>query len=322
MGKHERLYIEQMEKSVVSCLNEQKPLIHSTHKWYKHMQGFVHHVKENYPETMKAYHIGNEYGKEVGDIKLIMRDDSTHFLELKASETPFGRGTLANISQNAITEYELLIPPINGTIQSWSDFREANCHRARIKALLDHYRIGQHMEYEDKARFLRDKSDAGDSLAKEIVESITELANKDKKDYINYIRAFSPNEENIIKFVFCLVNGIHTKGEIKLVFTSVSSGSLRDIYQELTTLYANTRGEEVVITEKKGKMKSLLTDNRCFSFLFPEEAGQSKHNYIVCYDKRTGAEKKLLSFVFHWKNVFQGIQTPCINVFLASYFEE
>ncbi len=322
MGKHERSEIELMEKSVAQRLNKKKALISPGDKWYEHMEAFVDFIKRKYPRIAEAHHVGNEYGTEMGDIKLIMEDRAAHYLELKSSETPFGRGTLANISQDSVTEYELLIPPSGSKILSWSAFRELHGLRPAIQAVLNRYRIAPSLRFEDKARFIRDEANAGNPHAKEVIAIITDLANADKKNYINYLKDYAPNEENIIKFVFCLLNGIHTMPEIKKIIGSVSTSDLKDRYEELTTLYANVQGGNVVITERKSKIKAMLGEHHRFSILFPEEYSESNNNYIVCYNKVTGGEKRLLSFVFHWKNVCQGIQTPCINVFLASYFEE
>jgi hypothetical protein len=322
MGKHERSEIEQMERSVVQYLNKKKPTVSPGDKWYKHMEAFVHYIIERYPKIAEAYHVGNEYGTEVGDIKLLLEDRSTYYIELKSSETPFGRGTLANISQDSVTEYELLIPPKGTTILSWSEFRELHGLKTAIQAALNLNKIAPALRFEDKARFIRDKANAGDPQARKIVNIITNLANDDKKEYINYLKFFTPNEENIIKFVFCLLNGIHTMPEIKQFMNSVSSCHLQDRHEEQITLYANLQGGDVIVTERKSKIRAMLDDNDRFSILFPDEFAESNNNYIVCCDKATCTEKKLLSFVFHWKNVFQGIQTPCINVFLGSYFEE
>lgn len=322
MGKHERSEIELMEKSVAQRLNKKKALISPGDKWYEHMEAFVDFIRHRYPEIAEAHHVGNEYGTEMGDIKLIMEDSSAHYLELKASETPFGRGTLANISQDSVTEYELLIPPAGSRIQSWSEFRERQGLRSAIQEVLDRYRIAPCLRFEDKARFIRDEANSGNLHARRVIDTIIDLANTDKKNYINYLKNYAPNEENIIKFVFCLLNGIHTMPEIKRFMGSVSTSDLKDRYEELTTLYANVQGGNVVITERKSKIKAMLEEHYRFSILFPEEFEESNNNYIVCYNKISGEEKRLLSFVFHWKNVCQGIQTPCMNVFLASYFEE
>jgi len=321
MGKHERYDIEQMERSVVNRINRQRPLITPDHKWYKHMEGFVSYITTIYPNIREARHIGNEYRQEVGDLKLIMDNSSSRYLELKASETSLGRGTLANITQNAVTEYGLLLSPDEGAILSWSEFRAQKEFSATIKNLLCMYKTNEDLPLAAKARLIRDEAKKGDSLAVSIKTRISVFANKDKKEYINYVRTFRPNEENIIKFVFCLVNGIHKMGIIKSTMTAISIEEIKDKYEEMTTLYANLREGHVAITESRSKMKPLIEEFERFSFSFPDESDQVVNTFIIAFDKRSGEQQRLISLVLNWKNVFQGIETPCINVFLGPYFE-
>jgi len=43
---------------------------------------------------------------------------------------------------------------------------------------------------------------------------------------------------------------------------------------------------------------------------------QGETNVVVEFkDPDTGDWEKLLRIVLHWKNVFQGIATPCLNIF-------
>jgi hypothetical protein len=321
MGKHERHDIEQMEKSVVGCINKQSPLITPAHKWYKHMERFVSYINKKYPKIREARHIGNEYRHEVGDVKLIMANGPAHFLELKASETSSGRGTLANISQNAITEYGLLLPPENGIILSWSEFRKEKHFTATVQSLLNSYETKGNLSLGDKARLIRDEAKKGDLLAISIKAKISTFANRDKKEYINYVRNFRSNEQNVIKFTFCLLNGIHRMKKIKSEMARISMAEIKDKYEEMTTLYANLRESEVAITESRSKMNALAEDFERFSFSFPDDTDQVVNTHIIGYDKRSGTQQRLLSLELNWKNVFQGIETPCINVFLGSYFE-
>jgi hypothetical protein len=321
MGKHERQEIEEMEKSVANCLNGHSPSILETHKWYAHMSAFVNHIKEICAQFKKAEHIGNEYGKEVGDIKLVMKDDTRRYFELKASESASGKGTLANITQNAITEYGLLLIPENQSILSWAQFRKRGNFSTIIQGLLNSYEAPGQLDFNKKAELIKEKATAGDKDAISIKAKIIAYANRDKKDYINYVRSFKPHKENIIKFVFCLLNGIHTKNEIKAV---MASNSLEEIEQKadvLTTLYSNQRGGTIIVSESTNRMDTLIEDFERFSFSFPETADQVVSTHIVGFEKSSGREQQFIKLQLNWKNIFQGIKTPCINVFLGSFFE-
>lgn len=103
MGKHEREDIELMEKSVVRVLRGRPPLIDQSHKWFKHMLAFVNYLKKKYPNLRRVKHIGNQYGQTRGDLELITENNEIVYIELKASETKEGKGTLANIFQGIKT---------------------------------------------------------------------------------------------------------------------------------------------------------------------------------------------------------------------------
>ena len=320
MGKHEREDIELMEKSVANCVNSEKPLIKAGDKWYEHMLGFVDYIKSKYSDIEKAEHIGNEYREDFGDIKLY-RKNKVEFLELQASETAYSKGTLANISQNALTEYNLVLPSKEDRVLSWSEFREKNKFQNHAEKMLDKYCYPKKLTFEDKGRFLRDRAENGDQDAMGIRRGISAFAKLDKKGYVNYIRKFRTNEENLKTFIFCMLNGIHTKSEILKFFSDVSAEQLKEKYAYIATLYANVRAGKIYITKGENKVKLLLTDYKDFAFSFPSEDNEVVNTYITCSNKSTGMTSNLINLVYNWKNVFQGIQTPCINVFLGPFFD-
>lgn len=318
MGKYERRDIELMEKGVANILMGKKPLIKPTHKWYRHMLGFVRFIKKNYPSFKKAKHIGNQYGGLRGDIKIWQKNGSVKYIELKASETRFGKGTLANISQNAVTEYGLIANKKGEKILSWREFREKENLRNKIESFLDVYKYPKKIDFDEKARLIRKNAKRGDKKAIAIKKLIVNIAKKDKKEYINYIREFQSNEDNLKKFLFCMLNGIHVKNDIVDFMTKTKIDNLKKSSALIITLYGNVKRGKVFITKEKNKIGILLNQYKDFKFSFPEELGDKVYTYIGCNKrKQDNKEVKILGLVYHWKNIFQGIKTPCINVFLG-----
>lgn len=322
MGKYERRDIELMEKNVVRVLMSKKPLITPAHKWYGHMLGFVKFIKKTYPSFKKVQHIGNKYSGLRGDIKIYKKSGAVEYIELKASETEFGRGTLANISQNAVTEYGLIINKEEEEILSWSELRKTKKFRDRVESFLNTFKYPRKVDFYDKARVIRKMAKKGNLRAMAIKRLISKLAKKDKKEYINHIRQFQVNEENLKKFLFCMLNGIHVKKDISNFMAKIKVGNLRKSSALTTTLYGNVKKGKIVVTREKNKIGILLNRYENFKFSFPEETGDTIYTYVSC--NRKGKNKrdiKILGLVYHWKNIFQGIKTPCINVFLGPDYQ-
>lgn len=319
MGKYERRDIELMEKSVARILNCQKSLIDQNDKWYRHLLAFVNYIKKNFPNLKKAEYIGNKYGSSRGDIKIYFGNQGEEFIELKASESEKGKNTLANISQNAVTVYGL----IKGkNILSWSEFRNLNDFEKKVKALLNRYSYPRPFDLFTKARFIRKKVNMNDLKAIKIKKSIFKLAKQDKKAYIKYIEKFPVNEESIKKFIFCLVNGIHTGRDILSFTKNVDLEFFKKQRDLITTLYGNVINDKIIITKAKNKIGALLNNYENFHFSFPAESGDNVYTYLSCQKLDTKEDIKIIGLVFHWKNIFQGIKTPCINVFLTKNWGE
>lgn len=308
-----------MEKSVVRVLMAKPPLIDKNHKWFRHMLAFVSYLNRKYPHRRQVKHIGNQYGQTRGDLQLITKSNKTVYIELKASETRKGKGTLANISQNALTEYSLISDHGKKKPLSWGEFRETRKFSQRIKRTLNRYQFPKGLDFYQQARSIREKAKNGDSKAIKIKNAISVLAKQDKRGYLNYIRQFPINEANLKKFVFCLLSGIHTRKEILSFMKGTTVRKLAKNLGLVTTLYANPKGKKVIITKGKNIPAVLFKSSTKLEFSFPKESGEKVYTYITYShrkDKRAKPEK-VLGLVLHWKNIFQGIKTPCINVFLV-----
>lgn len=313
MGKHERRDIELLEKSVANILMNKPSLISPNHKWYKHLLAFAEYIRINYPNYIKVEAIGNEYINLLGDIKITNKNNEIKIIELKTSETEKGRGTLANITQNALTQY-LLITNKNEKVLSWSEYRFKNEFSKLVEKLLDSYKgiFGKNLV--EKGYDLKKRVEKNDTEAINIKNKIMEIARQDKINYLSYISKLELNQNNIKKFVFCMLNGIHTKKGIDEFFLSVDMVHIKNIKGELLTLYSNEIKNKVIITSSKINIEEMFSDDNIYFIEFPKNS-KKIYLYIKTINKKTKEIKKTIGFILHWKNCFQGIETPCINVF-------
>jgi len=140
LGKHERQEVENAEKTVVNYLNNKKiSEVQKKNKWINHCTNLVATIKKDFDSVEKAKHIGNIYGKgEIGDIKILPEGNPDWiYIELKMSESPLSKGTLANISQNALTNSNLFL---DNNLLSWSNFRKKKRFTQKIISELNKYR--------------------------------------------------------------------------------------------------------------------------------------------------------------------------------------
>ena len=334
MGKHERLEIENAEKIVIDLLNcnqiseEQKK-----NKWINHCYELSKVISEDFGTIKKAEHIGNIYGgNEIGDIKIQTEiNPNWIYLELKMSESAKSKGTLANISQNALTTSNLFL---EGKNLSWSKFRDKNdFSRFVIDELNKYNRYSEEFnrgtinsQIKKKAAFLKKefqdflglsrKTSISDKVCNYIntksIEDVAQIccnivkrARKDKISYLKYLSELEQNEENVKKFVIALLIGYHTERQLDHIL-SLPYNKIFDILDFYYVYYTNEKNGRIVVSKDNlGKeIKNIIESN--INIIFPE-------NQTNCMIQANG--KNILRIVLHWKNKFQGIETPCLNIF-------
>lgn len=313
MGKHERHSIEEAEKIIVKILNSQKlTASDKKNRWFKHAFSIAKRIKKDFLNISSSYHLGNRYDN-TGDIMIICKGKEI-FLEIKMSDTKLGIGTKANISQDALTENYLF----TGKIKSWSKFRQGKKHDKWINTYLNRYKrypqkilkiTNLVIRKEEKARFLRDLAKKRNKKAKNILSDIREKDRKEKIEYLTYLSNQKQQKEFIKRFFVLIILGIHRKEELENLIKK------RDFFQEIQNFfiyYANYhKGKIVVKQEDTGKkIRKILKKYSNFKIIFPE-----KLTYCKIIGVKNKAFKPLLQIVFHWKNIAQGIKTPCLNIF-------
>ena len=311
MGKHERQLIEDTEKIIVKILNSE-PLTSNDKKnrWFNHAVQIAKQINRDFPNISSVKHLGNRYDN-TGDI-LIISNSKGIFIEVKMSETKLGVGTKANISQDALTENHLFI----GKIKSWSTWREEKNHNKWVKASLNKFnrypqrilKIGNSTtQREEKARYLRGLK--RNRKSKDILKNIHNRDRKEKLDYFKYLSVQKQDREMIKRFFVLITLGIHTKEALTDLIKK------KDLFREVQNLYiyyTNCRKGKVIIKkENAGKrINRIIGKYPKFEIIFPKGLTHCKIAGI-----KDNISKPLLQVVLHWKNIAQGIKTPCLNIF-------
>ncbi|WP_126450759.1 hypothetical protein [Sulfodiicoccus acidiphilus] len=318
MGKYERGDAEKVERRVVSLLRgemvEEDDLTRIARSIYEK-------VREDYPDVSGAEHIGNRYA-EPGDVRLTLNDGAHAFLEIKVVSS--GKGTRANLGQDSLTEWGLFE---EGTL-SWSAFRGTRGHQERVLQILESYgsypsrcdgSTSQRLvcmasqlkelvgplpgeSVEKAARRLH----GGAQRAAEVVNEVVEFDREVKLQYLSYLRGRRQVPENVRKFTVAILAGYHSRRAMGIAWRNFDQliGALRNY-----RVYYAYKGTEKVVSENLSeKVLDLL--GREMRVLFRD----GETNVALGFVDR-GREVPVLRVVLHWKNLFQGIKTPCLNVF-------
>lgn len=313
MGKHEREPIEQAEKIIVKLLNNGK-LSKNDFKnhWFKHAEAIAQQIKKDYFNITYAKHLGNDY-TTIGDISFIS-DGQEVIIEVKMSDKKFGLGTKANISQNALTENKLF----EGGVDSWSEFRNKKQHDLWVMKYLGEFKQypnkiagieNVQKNREEKARYLRRVKKRNKAAAK-ILGDIQKYDREEKEEYLLYLSKQKQVPENTRRFLSLIILGIHKKEEMSAL---INSDVFIEKAQKLILYYGNLSGGEIVVSAQDvgGTLKKILFRFKYFKINFSPD---------ITHCKLAGVDDKknitpLLQIVLHWKNIAQGIKTPCLNIF-------
>ena len=311
MGKHERQLIEEAEKIIERILNS-SPLTSDDKKnrWFFHALQTAKQINKDFPNISLAKHLGNRYDN-TGDM-LIISNGEKIFIEAKMSDTKSGVGTKANISQDALTENHLFI----GKVKSWSDFRKEKNHDKWVDSYLDEFsRYPQKIlkisnsttQREKKARYLRNLK--RNKKSKDILRNIQKRDREEKLKYLNYLSIQKQDAEMIKRFFILISLGIHTKEPLADL---IKEKNFFKEVQNLFIYYANYhKGKVIVRREDAGEqVNRIISKYSDLKIIFPKGL-----TYCKIVGLKNGQSEPLLQIVLHWKNIAQGIKTPCLNIF-------
>lgn len=341
MGKHEREDVMLAEKNLTNLLNNKKTQKRfSKHKLYNCTKALYKRIKKDFPSVQKGKHIGNTYGS-IGNIKITLTGGKEVYLELKFLSS--GTGTRANIGQDSLTDLKLIASKNGKKGVAWSTFREERKHLRWVRKLLNKYKYypkkikeikkGKKEIYQKalclkkvikvKKRnsakvarevLLQSKISSKKKKAAEIILEIIKRDRKEKLKYLNYLRGLKQNHKNIKKFLFLIMAGNHTKKLLEEKWSNTLPEIISTFKKDYYTYYVYKKSLGVEKEDHRKKLKNLI--NKKIFLSFPKK----QTNVLICFkeDKKTTT---LLRVVFHWKNKFQGIQTPCLNIFDGPYFK-
>ena len=131
----------------------------------------------------------------------------------------------------------------------------------------------------------------------------------EKIEYLNYLKEQKQLSEMIKRFFVLIKLGVHRKDELREL---IKDKNFLAHAENLLVYYSNSyEGKIVIYKENVGKkIKEILEKLNDFKIIFPEGLTHCK---LVGF--RDNSSKPLLQIVFHWKNIAQGIMTPCLNIF-------
>lgn len=327
MGKHERGIAEDAEIILALLINGETPSdVQTKHPFFSLLFMTAESIKEEHKNIKKAIPVGNTYDTP-GDVMVILQNDQKIYIELKCLRNT-GSGTLANISQDAMTLLGIY------KCQSWSVFRKEKEHRNQVIEILNRitYPFGKIKQTDSDAKiskaadFLKKVIEAGnngveticrdilasgasDTEQKEISNVILDIIAMDKeirRQYLLLLKKTAINKENLKKFVILLLRGIHTQKDLS------NAMDLRyDILEKINSNY-----EIYYLYKNTGKIKK---DSFIKSLInipaerFDVEIKDGETNLVVF--EKNGERHNLIRIVYHWKNKFAGIETPCLNIF-------
>jgi len=313
MGKHERRPIEKAEKIIVKILNSKNINFNDKkNRWFEHAFAIAQKIRKDFPKIISAHHLGNTYDN-TGDI-LVVSNRNKFFVEIKMSDTKFGIGTKANISQNSLTDNNLFVE----NVKSWSEFRLNKKHEEWVDSYLNLFlkypeRILKitnfSLQREEKGRYLRSLKKKRTKMAVEILDKIRERDRKEKIEYLNYLKEQEQQSEMIKRFFVLIMLGIH-KGE--LLNSLIKNNNFFQEVENILIYYSNIVKNKIIVRRENvgDRVKKTIDKFSDFKIIFPKNASNCKIVGI-----KNNEEYPLLQIVFHWKNIAQGIKTPCLNIF-------
>ena len=275
MGKYERDWADDLGKKICHAFN-------TASNTTKAVQLAVDTIHDQFPSATQIEWIGDgDYGT-VGDIAVYCDENIISAIELKSSRSN-GKGTSANISQNFFGEW------FDGGIgySAWEKQDGIYEERYSIVEKLTGNRPKNQSQYVKACRELRDN----DSL-----DDIVNLTNSKKSEYVQKINQIVhtdlPRMSNLLHI---LRQGRH---QIKAIREALED----DVFSTPRILLIG---------------QHLETDNPIwfweekFSKIDDEIVNVTLSDKGLEFSQKSG---KTARFQVHWKNVAQGVQTPCFNV--------
>ncbi|QWC18485.1 hypothetical protein [Halorubrum sp. 2020YC2] len=330
MGKHERGWVEATEKLTAQLANGAEPDPDLEEQGRPDLAAaLAERIAADFPERTEVCHAGNSYDS-LGDL-VVDVDGAETFLEAKFVASG---GTRANLGQDTLTQFGLF-----EDATAWSEFREEIGFPEDREALLrqfdDYPDDVRDWSYKsavyDRAKHLKNVVDvsrgqntgsrADEVLADpdatetqreaaRIINEILELDREEKLAYFDHLRAAEQNPRNVETFAHLIVCGYHTADALREHFDEDLDEIKRLLAADAYRLYEVNRNSATVTDENPAELLAGFEweDTRVE---VPED-GTS----VSVVTGPPGNRRRVLNIAYNWKNKFQGIQTPSMNVFV------
>ena len=330
MGKHERGWVEATEKLTAQLANGTAPDPDLEEQGEPDLaEVLAERIRTDFPDRTAVRHAGNSYDS-LGDL-IVESDGGQTFLEAKFVASG---GTRANLGQDTLTQFELF-----EDATAWSDFREEIGFPEDREALLrqfdDYPDDVRDWSYKsavyDRAKHLKNVVDVSrgqntgsradevlsdpDSTetqreAARIINEILALDREEKLAYFDHLRATEQNPRNVETFAHLIVCGYHTADALAEHFDADLDEIKRQLETDSYRLYEVNKNSGTVSVENPSELLAGFewADTRVE---IPEN-GTS----VSVVTGPPGNRRRVLNIAYNWKNKFQGIQTPSMNVFV------
>ncbi|GAA0550628.1 hypothetical protein ABNG02_04840 [Halorubrum ejinorense] len=330
MGKHERGWVEATEKLTARLANGEEPDEDLEERGRPDLaEALAERIEADFPDRTAVRHAGNSYDS-LGDL-IVESNGGETFLEAKFVASG---GTRANLGQDTLTEFGLF-----RDATAWSDFREEIGFPEDRQALLqrfdDYPDDVRDWSYKsavyDRAKHLKNvldvsrgqntgsradevladpESTEAEREAARIVNEILELDRDEKLAYFDHLRAAEQDPRAVETFAHLIVCGYHTADALREHFDADLNEIKRLLETDSYRLYEVNRNSGTVSVENPSELLAGFEwqDTRVE---IPED-GTS----VSVVTGPPGNRRRVLNIAYNWKNKFQGIQTPSMNVFV------
>ena len=330
MGKHERGWVEATEKLTAQLANGAEPDPDLEAQGRPDLaESLAERIEADFPDRTAVRHAGNSYDS-LGDL-IVEVDGEETFLEAKFVASG---GTRANLGQDTLTQFELF-----EDAAAWSDFREEIGFPEDREALLrqfdDYPDDVRDWSYKsavyDRAKHLKNVLDvsrgqntgsrADEVLtdpdatetqreAARIIKEILALDREEKLAYFDHLRAAEQNPRNVETFAHLIVCGYHTADALREHFDADLAEIKRLLETDSYRLYEVNKNSGAVSVENPSELLAGF-EWKNTRVEIPED-GTS----VSVVTGPAGNRRRVLNIAYNWKNKFQGIQTPSMNVFV------
>jgi len=283
MGENERSWAEEAEIAVTKALNNAEV----DDYFYLIADDIKQHINTVYNSKVESakWTGGNSYADK-GDIKVILINDIELAVETKFSFEN-GSGTKANTSTAILKKY------INKDIKTYPQFDEELGLKKERFALVEE-RIGRTLKNNsDYTKTLRNIRDSEDEVFLDIISKIT-----------------SPGQEKYAEYAATCMNKYLS--EVNRWVNMLLSGNN-------TTKTAANNSDLVYCVVKNFQSKKQTVEFYDFTDMDSNITKVVASGKSIKLQNKSG--KDVLRLSVTWKNICQGGQTPCFNIFVGNAFK-